>query len=137
METPTTSTHVCHVVVVHQQALVVADGHLQQLGALPEHAGVQRKVIILLRHFLLLDAHGVHVAVQPRARHEATMGVQAAVGRVALLLQDQVFRRRQVRHDRVRRQPGEAGHRRQVAEHDHAAAKVGVHAPVGAQEVAG
>lgn len=87
----------------------------------------------MLGQLLLLDAHGVNVVSHPPATHAAALGAHAAVGRVALLLQDHVLRRK-VLHDRVRGQPGEAGHRREVAEHYHARAEIGVHAPVRAQE---
>lgn len=118
---------------MHQESLVVANCHLQQLCTLPQPSRVNRQVIILLRQLLLLDTHGVNIVSHPHAPHAATLGAHAAVRRVTLLLQDHVLRWK-VLHDGVRGQPGEAGHRREVAEHYHARPEIGVHAPIRAQE---
>lgn len=118
---------------MHKQALVVTERHLQQLCALARPSWVQRQAIIMLRQFLLLDTHGMNIVSNPGAPQVATLSAHAAVRRVTLLLQDH-FLRRKVLHDRLGGQPGEAGHRGKVAEHYHARAEVGVHAPVGAQE---
>lgn len=115
-----------------QQALVVTDCHLQQLCALPQPSGVNRQAIIVLRQLLLLDTHGVNIVSHPCAPHAATLGAHAAVRRVSLLFHDHVLRWK-VLHDGVGSQPGEAGHRGEVAEHNHARAEIRVHAPVGAQ----
>lgn len=131
---PIGKTYVADVQVAHQQLLVVTNSHLQQLPAPPQTSRVERQTIIVLRLLLLLDAHGVNIVSHRRsAPLVAALGAHAAVGGVPLLLQDQILRRRRL-HDRVGRQPGEAGHRREVAEHYHAGSKIGVHTPVGAQE---
>lgn len=130
---PICGTYVAHVEVMHQQALVVADCHLQQTCALLQPSRVNRQAIIQLGQLLLLDTHGVHIVAHPCAPHAATRGTHAAVRRVTLLLQDHVLRRK-VLHDGVGGQPGEAGHRWEMAEHYHARAKIGVHAPIRAQE---
>lgn len=118
---------------MYHQALVVADCHLQQFCALSQPSGVNWQAIVMLRQLLLLDTHGVNIVSHPHTPHASTLDAHAAVRRVTLLLQDH-FLWRKVLHDGVGGQPGEAGHRREVAEHNHARAKVGVHAPVGAQE---
>lgn len=135
MESHVSGTYVAHVEVMHQQALVVADCHLQQLCVLPQPSRVNRQAIILLRQLLLLDTHGMDVVSNPSAPHAANLVACAAVRRVALLLQDHILWW-EVLHDGVGSQPGEAGHRREVAEHYHAGAKIGVHAPVRSQEFA-
>lgn len=127
-------TYNAHVEVVHQQCLVAAtDGHLQQLCALHQTSRVERQEVIVLRQLLLFDAQGVHVVLRPSAPTASVLGARAAVGGLALLLQDQILRR-ELLHDGVGGHPGEAGHRREVAEHYHPGSEVGVHASVGEQK---
>lgn len=129
----TTSTYLAHVEVVHQKVLVVASWRPQQPGVLPRRSRVNQQTAVLLRQILLLDAHCVDIVSHRRTAHASTLSVHAAVRRLPLLFEDHVCRR-EVLHDRVGSQPGEAGHWRKMAEHYHARAKTGVHAPVRAQE---
>lgn len=121
--------------VMHQQVLVVAHGHLQELCALPRASRIQRLTVVMFCHLLLLDVHGMDIVPHPSILHQAAHPGHAAVWRVPLLLQDHLVGAWQVLHNRLGGQPGEAGHRGQVTEHDHARGEVGVHAPIGAQEV--
>lgn len=118
---------------MHQEVLAVASWRPQQPGVLPRRPGVNQQAAVLLRQILLLDAHRVNVVPHGRTAHASTLSLHAAVRRLPLLFQDHVCRR-EVVHDGVGGQPGEAGHRRKVAEHYHARAETGVHAPVRAQE---
>ena len=126
-----------HTEVLHLQSLVVVpQGHLQQLRAPALAPGVQRQTVVVLRQLLLLDAHGVHIvpclaADQNPATATQALTAAATAGRVPLLLEDHLLRW-EVLHHGLGGQAGECGHRRQVAEHDHARAKAGVHAAVGA-----
>lgn len=137
---------------MHHQVLVVAQRHLQQVRSVPlahdpvvapssSTAWVERQPVVMLRKLLLLDAHGVHIVTH--SPHKAPQAPQApdahatpTVGRVSFLLQAHHLLRGHVGHDRLGGQPGEAGDRRQVAEHEHARAEAAVHAAVGPQEFA-
>lgn len=123
-----------HVLVV---VVVVAEGHLQHValpraptGAVhPRPSAVEGHAVVQLTQPLLLDTHAMEEA--PAVGHG---GPLVLGGRVALLLQDHLLR--QLAHDGLGGQPREAGDGRQVAEHQHARRKVGVHATVAQKLVA-
>lgn len=127
------NTYLADVEFVHQQVLVVAGWHPQQPCVLPGRSRVNQQTRVLLRQILLLDTHSVNIVSHRGTAHASTLSVHAAVRRISLLFQDHVCRREFV-HNRVGSQPGEAGHWREMAEHYHARAKTGVHAPIRAQE---
>jgi len=146
-----------HAEVLHQQTLVVVEvvlllllllvvllmlvvgvpqGHLQQLGA-PVRApgGVQRwrrQTVVVLSQLLLFDPHGavLKAIVAHQLPAEEGLATSTIAGRVSLLLEHHLLR--QLVHDGLGGQPGEGCDGREVAEHDHARAKAGVHAAAAA-----